>query len=103
MLGKKPKAPIVKEGPPFPEPLAYLWAWFVQISQGLASGFGFPTITWETLFAWTHLIQTQLEPWEVDALMRLSTARVSIESERMKDKTRGNKGPNRPGRSHHGR
>lgn len=82
-LGKKAKAEsLVAEGPPFPDQLQYLWARFLQISTGLASGgMGFPKITWEGLDAWCRLMKVSLEPWEAETLLNLSVLQANIHAE----------------------
>ena len=84
MLGKSRAASrILEEGPPFPEPLEYLWGFFTQHSMGLAaSGMGYPVITWEGLAAWSEQMHVVLEPWEVDVMMRLSCDRANVYAEK---------------------
>ncbi len=76
MLGKKPKG-LVIETPPFPDALAYLWTWFAEVVEGVASnGFGPAMVTWRDLAAWSELTMTQIEPFEARALIRLSLTRA---------------------------
>jgi hypothetical protein len=85
LLGKKKIAALIdSEGPPFPEVLGYLWLWFSQHSMGLAAtGMSYPVITWEGLWAWSQLLQIELEPWEVDLMMQLSCIRANVHVEKM--------------------
>jgi hypothetical protein len=72
------------EGPPFPEPLGYLWGWFVTHSMGMASGgMSYPVITWEGLRAWSLLMQIDLLPWETEVMMTLSVTRANVHAEKM--------------------
>ena len=72
------------EGPPFPEPLDYLWMWFVLHSMGMASGgMSYPVITWEGLHAWSSQMQIDLEPWEAEVMVTLSVARANVHAEKM--------------------
>lgn len=84
-LGKTKAAEALSvSGPPFPDPLEYLWAWFQQISLGIASnGEGYPTITWEGLESWCRQMQVDLDPWETEALMTLSVMRAGVHAENM--------------------
>jgi hypothetical protein len=85
MLGNKTAAEqLTVEGPPFPEALDYLWSWFLKHSMGLASaGEGFPMVTWEGLAAWARHMQIDLEPWEAEAMVLLSTIRANIHAEQV--------------------
>jgi hypothetical protein len=72
------------QGPSFPEPLDYLWSWFIQHSMGMASGgMSYPVITWEGLQAWSWLMQIELEPWEAAVMVTLSVTRANVHAERM--------------------
>jgi hypothetical protein len=80
----KAAAMAVPESPPFPEPLGYLWAWFVQHSMGMASGgMAHPVITWEGLLAWSLQMHIDIEPWEAEVMMSLSCARANVHAEHM--------------------
>jgi hypothetical protein len=71
------------QGPPFPEPLGYLWAWFVQHSMGMAvGGMSYPVITWEGLQAWSLQMRIDLEPWEAEVMMNLSITRANVHAEK---------------------
>jgi hypothetical protein len=82
MGNKKAAAQANPEGPPFPEPLDYLWSWFNVHSRGLASGGeGYPPVTWEGLRAWSAQMHIDLEPWEAETLITLGFMRVNIYAE----------------------
>lgn len=82
-LGKKPKVALQPDNPPPPDAIAYLWGWFVEVSYGMGSGgFGPAMLTWECLRAWCELTGRQIEPWEAQALMRLSVLRATVVSEK---------------------
>jgi hypothetical protein len=71
------------EAPSFPDELSYLWAWFNELSAGLAiTGMGPSVLTWEGLAAWCGLMRMRLEPWEASSLVNLSLLRASIQSEK---------------------
>lgn len=83
-LGKKPKAIVaaVDLAPQLPDPISYLWFWFLEIVVGLdGGGMGVPVISWSSLKAWCDLTGHELEPWEVATLIRLGSLRASIISE----------------------
>jgi hypothetical protein len=84
-LGKTKEAALANpEGPPFPEEFGYLWGWFVQHSMGMASGgMSYPVITWEGLYAWSLLMDIELEPWETDLMILLSVIRTNLHAEKM--------------------
>jgi hypothetical protein len=72
------------QGPPFPEPLDYLWAWFVQHSMGMAGGgMSYPVITWEGLHAWSTAMRIDLDPWEAAVMVTLSVVRANVHAEKM--------------------
>lgn len=82
----KPNGEIKPEGPPFPEPLDYLWELFTHISMGLPiSGMAPPTISWNTLHAWQQLNDTKIEPWEAETLVKLGMMRAGIQSEQSRN------------------
>jgi hypothetical protein len=87
-LGNKKAAALAsQQGPPFPEPLGYLWLWFCQHSMGMAaSGMAYPVITWEGLYGWARLMQIDIEPWEVDVLINLSCIRANVHAETILEK-----------------
>lgn len=70
---KGPKK-LFAELPPFPRPLAYLWAWFHELLAGAASGPSGPCVTWEGIAAWSALTGNAPEPWEAKAIVRLGSA-----------------------------
>lgn len=78
-LGRKPVAiPLIENGAEFPGGLEYLWNMFLEILSGQAAGFGPAIITWEGLFAWSHLTATPIEPWECKTLVRLGITRANV-------------------------
>lgn len=83
MLGKNKAAALADpQGPPFPEPLEYIWLWFCQHSLGMASGgMAYPVITWEGLHAWAQLMHIELEAWESDLMVNLSCMRANAHAE----------------------
>lgn len=75
--------------PQLPDPISYLWFWFLEILGGLDSGgMGVATVSWSNLKAWVDLTGNDLEPWEVSALIRLGTLRASVISEDLKKKVK---------------
>lgn len=84
---KQAAAILSPEGPPFPEPLGYLWAWYSQHCIGLAAGgMSHPVITWEGLRAWCVQMRIDLEPWEADVMMTLSCLKANVHAEQSKTK-----------------
>ena len=77
-MGRKPKVSIVPDGPPFPDPLDYIWQAFCEIVFGLdINGFAPSPVTWTALADWSALTGTPLEPWESRALVMLGATRVA--------------------------
>jgi hypothetical protein len=74
----KPKAVLAREhGPQCPLPLRYLFEYFQEIAIGLsANGFSIPTVSWESLCAWSGLRGVDLEPWESLLLVQLGQVRA---------------------------
>lgn len=71
------------DGPPFPEPVGYLWSWFAEILNGCgSSGWGPPEVTWRDLLAWSMMTGNILMPWESAALIHLSVVYVRVRSEK---------------------
>jgi hypothetical protein len=59
-------------GPPFPDLLAYLWDWFMELDRARTIGMNGPDLlTYQVIDAWARL--TGREPWphEVAALISL--------------------------------
>jgi hypothetical protein len=87
MLGRAPKAETSADEPPeCPLELAYLWSWFIELSYGLAPGFGPAMATWDNVGWWSQLMRIALDPWEARMLVELSAMRASIVSEKPKPK-----------------
>lgn len=83
MLGRADLASsITAQSPPYPDLLDYLWKWFEQNSLGMAAGgMSYPRITWEGLRAWSSLMQIEIEPWEAELMISLSTIRAGVHAE----------------------
>lgn len=97
MLGLKVR--VEPPTPPFPVVLAYLWAWFCDISAGIAgNGTTPPVITWEAAAAWAISTGINPEPWEYRAMLVLGAMRANIISEGIR---RGVESQNQPGRKSH--
>lgn len=95
-LGRKPKAEVLPEGPAFPAPLDYLWAFFQEISAGIAgNGMSYPNIGWGDILDWSALTQTELAPWEARALVDIGNRRANILSESAERQARDNPDPHR--------
>lgn len=95
-MGRKPKTPVIVEGPELPCQLEYLWVWFHDISMGRGStGFGPARLAWRDLQAWCEVTQQPLQAWEVEALMRLDIAYVAAEATRAEKQTQQGKQTNK--------
>lgn len=59
----------------FPQALAYLWQWFVEICEVRGSnGFGPNCITYPDIAAWAQLTGSRPTPWDVGVLRALDRA-----------------------------
>lgn len=80
-----------------PAPLVYLWRWFSDVMDGVASnGMGPRQIAWQDLAAWCAITGTDIDPWEARVLLALSTQRAVIE-----DQMHGAENKNRADRKGH--
>src|SRR5690606_35023770 len=60
------------EGPPVPAALAYLWEYFSELEMGRRVGMnGREPLTYESIDAWSRLLDHRVRPHEVRALMLL--------------------------------
>lgn len=55
---------------PFPDPIAYLWRWVMEIRRGL----GMEGLTWSAVQAWAWLNDRDIEPQEVEAMFMIDAA-----------------------------
>jgi hypothetical protein len=59
-------------GPPFPESVAYLWDWFMELDRSRTYGMGGPDpLTYQAIDAWARLTDRHPAPHEVEALFSL--------------------------------
>lgn len=63
-------------GPPFPEALAYLWAWWLELTSDRTwSDMGRASpVTWEKVAAWKGMTGAEVRPYEALALLELDRA-----------------------------
>jgi hypothetical protein len=60
------------DGPPFPEVLRYLWEWHEELVRTRTVGMtGVDPLTYPTIDAWARLMDRELIPDEVEALLQL--------------------------------
>ena len=56
----------------FPNLLSHLWSAFLVLNRTRGAGFSGPNpISYEQIKAWKELTANDLEPWEVDVVMKL--------------------------------
>lgn len=55
---------------PFPDPIAYLWHWVLEIRRGL----GMDGFTWQALTGWSRFTKHRPQPHEVEALFAIDAA-----------------------------
>lgn len=74
--------------PEFPEPLAYLWGFFLDCMRGIApNGMVPPAIGWSDVAAWAAITRVRLEPWEARLIVDLGAMRAAIRAELAATKT----------------
>ena len=59
---------------PFPDALAHVWDWFLDLHAGRPSGMGPGPLTWEGIAAWVSLTGIRPAPWEIRAIRELDSA-----------------------------
>lgn len=60
------------EGPPFPEALAYLYGWLLELDSARGVGVnGLESFTYQMVDAWARTTDQHPDPHEVTALMYL--------------------------------
>ena len=68
------------EAPEFPEDLAYLWDWTLELhGRSGVSMAGLNPLTYQTLDAWARLLERDPMPHEVEALILLDSALRPVE------------------------
>ena len=61
--------------PELPEPVKYLWGFFLDLSRQRGSnGFGVLPLSYSDIHAWQQLNELSLDRWELDAILRLDGA-----------------------------
>lgn len=71
-----PRVPIDEEPP---EPMAYLWQWFTDLSMSrTGNGYGANPIQPSEIISWAIGMNVALTPWEFGTLRRMEAAVVSV-------------------------
>jgi len=75
---------IEVDEPEIPEPLVYLWQWFLELHAGRSKmiGLGTGSLTYADLYFWASLTDTRLHNWETTTLMRLDAVWLDAVSEK---------------------
>jgi len=74
------------ETPPFPIPLAYLWAAYQRLRRRKGgSGFGISPLEWPDIDAFSRLSGLRLLPWEVAMLEKLDDAYIRNAADALKN------------------
>jgi len=64
---------------PFPVLLSDVWSAFIMLSNTRTSGFSGPNpITYEQIKAWKELTHTPIDPWQIQAVLRLDTVYMGV-------------------------
>lgn len=76
------KRPADLESPPFPDELAHIWAYFLDLSSARSSGgMGPGPITYTEIASWSNMTATPITPAEVRAVKRLDALWLRVISE----------------------
>jgi hypothetical protein len=77
-------------GPSFviPPDLAYLWAWFIELSGSRGGGWGPAPITYLEIKSWCDLFNITLEPWELNLIKAMDVKYLTIINEKSKSKSK---------------
>ena len=63
----------------FPMLLSHVWSAFIALSNTRTSGFSGPNpITYEQIKAWKELTDTPMDPWEIQAVIRLDGVYMGV-------------------------
>lgn len=67
------------EEPDFPIEMAHIWSAFLDMNSGRQQGFSGPQgLPFTEIKAWCELTNTDLSPFEVDALKRLDQTYLKV-------------------------
>jgi len=62
-----------------PDSLGYLWEFFLDLNVTRDNyGWGPTKLKYREIAAWCDLTQQKLDPWELEALLRLDSAFLSV-------------------------
>jgi len=65
--------------PPTPRQLLYLFDWFNLASRGRRE---IAALSWSEMDAWCRMQQLDLEPWEIDVILRLDRVWLKVCNEK---------------------
>jgi hypothetical protein len=64
---------------PFPMLMEHVWSAFINLSNSRTTGFSGPNpITYEQIKAWKELTETPIDPWEIQAVIRLDRVYMGV-------------------------
>jgi len=63
----------------FPVLLSNVWSAFITLSGSRSAGFSGPSpISYEQIKAWKEVTETPVEPWQIEAIIRLDKAYMGV-------------------------
>lgn len=72
-----------------PEAVIHCWHWFIELNRTRASnGFGQNPISYTEIVSWSQLTGVDPEPLEVQAIMALDAAYMSVQADEIKKRSR---------------
>lgn len=72
-----------------PETMAHCWHWFLTLNRTRASnGFGQNPISYTEIVAWSQLTGVVPQPLEIQAIMALDTAYMTVQAEQIRQRSK---------------
>jgi hypothetical protein len=69
-------------GHELPDAIQHVWNWFLKLNGRRGIGFNAPNpITYQDILAWSHLMQIEPTPFEVDCIVDLDAAWINPKEE----------------------
>jgi hypothetical protein len=81
--------------PELPQPLGYLWGWFLELSRARTEG---QPITYPDIDAYSRLMDVRIQPWEAALIRRLDMEALAAPLRRKALEEQENAKPKKIGR-----
>lgn len=102
-IAKKKKVPLatLTGEPKLLQAGQHIWNWYNQLSATRGGGFGPAPITYQEIRAWSKLMQTRPQPWEIDLIMMLDRIWFEMWADRDKAESAKRNRKNRTSKDDH--